>query len=119
MFGGKLLEFIYAQTAKLTSMGNMQVTPGLSEIQRSGLSQYLNKMIVDTLFTAETYKGMAETISQRFAPSHRTATELEQAAGLSVTIQTGVGDPIAIGNEIIRLIKMNPNFKAGSLGSLA
>ena len=96
---------------------------GATEMQIAnfeGLKTFLSEVVKDTIFTPETYTDIGQTILDQFGGIRPvTGAEVQQSAENHFYIQTGVGDPVAIGNEILRLIKMNPQYEAGSLGSLA
>ena len=63
-----------------------------------------------TIVGVETMRTMAHTLVTEFAG--RQATQQEQAAGLGITINTGVGDPNAIAEEILRVLQLSPLAKS-------
>ena len=87
----------------------------------AGLSDFLEGLFSKgTIFNPDTMTTIGQTILDEFGGIRPvTGADVQKSAENNFYIQVGVGDPIAIGNEIMRLIKMNPQYEAGSLGSLA
>jgi hypothetical protein len=83
-----------------------------------GLSSFFNEVFTDRIFTPETFTTIGKTILDQFGGIRAvTGADVQKSAENHFYIQTGVGDPVAIGNEILRLIQMNPQYQAGTVMS--
>jgi hypothetical protein len=101
----------FGETLRQALTGSGVISGFGGEQQRKGVAALFEGILGHgTIIGQQDMRNMAHTLVTEFAG--RQATQREQEAGLGITINTGVGDPNAIAEEILRVLQLSPLAKS-------